>query len=138
MDVPVDAGSVVEFRVDRGEGIGAEDWGDERLYRLVEDEGEEDFVDVIGKRRQRDRVCERFDKVEEQRRRGWYWVEHYSFGLVPGSSSSRSLVSRSMSCSCLLSPMLRTSKRDSGSLFNAPAAAAMVLSKRAQARKLRP
>lgn len=65
MYVPVDTGAVIEFRVDRGKDIGTEQRGDKRLDGLVEDEGEEDLMDVIGQSSEGDGVSEGFDEVED-------------------------------------------------------------------------
>ena len=48
MDVPVDACSVLELRVDRRKDVRAQGRRHERLDGLVEDKREKDFVDVIG------------------------------------------------------------------------------------------
>ena len=66
MDVPVHLGACLELWVDVREEESREDWGDYGLDGLVEDEGEEDFVDVVREGMQICCIGEGFDELEEE------------------------------------------------------------------------
>jgi len=76
MDVPVDARATIELWIDVGKEEGGEDGRHNRLSGLVEEKGEDNFVNVIGERGQVERLGVRLYEVDEKGRRWLDRVEH--------------------------------------------------------------
>jgi len=65
MDIPVQLGAFVEVGVVLREEDRGEPWGEVGVDELVEDEGEDDFMDVVGYRGEVEVEGPRFDDVSE-------------------------------------------------------------------------
>lgn len=65
MHIPVQLGTFVEVRVVLREEDRGEPWGEVGMDELVEDEGENDFMDVVGYRREVEVEGPGFDDVPE-------------------------------------------------------------------------
>lgn len=84
MNVPVDAGALVEVGIGLGKEPRGEIGRDDARDELVECDGEEDLVRVQGECREGEAVRERGDEVREEGRRGREGVVHCLKGSTSG------------------------------------------------------
>lgn len=80
VDIPVDSSSSIELLVDVGEEDVGQEWRDDRLGGLVQDEGEKDLVDMVWEGREVERFGIGLGQVKEPL---WGWRERVSH-LVKG------------------------------------------------------